>query len=450
MRGNNHKNSHITFFAETNFRNIRRKFGIKLADRRRHIYILGKSGVGKSTILLNMIVSDIRADLGLAVIDPHGDLVQATLDYIPQNRIEDVIYFNPADVEYPIAFNVLESVSPVHRPLVASGLISVFKKIWSEFWGPRLEYVLRNAILALLERDGNTLLDLPRLLTDEEYRMGLVTKVTDPVVKSFWETEYEKYPKVFRTETISPIQNKIGQYLSSFLIRNMVGQKENRFNLRDVIDTGKILLVNLSKGAIGEDNSALLGSMLVTKLYLAGLSRVNVSESQRKFFGLYVDEFQDFSHEGFANILSESRKYNLGLTITNQHLSQLDEKVKSSVIGNVGTLIAFRAGSEDSENLAKEFHPVFTQDDIISLPQFQIYLKLLINGTGSEAFSASTLPPPNRKSYHKEEIIETSRTRYCTPRETVEREIRKLYPPSVLSQKTYRYKSKSKTQTKLF
>lgn len=436
MRGNNHKD-HISFFAETNFRNLKRKFGIKLADRRRHIYIIGKTGVGKSTLLLNMIVSDIRAGLGLCLIDPHGDLVDEILEYIPSSRIKDVIFFNPTDVEYPIAFNLFENVSPVQRPLVASGIISVFKKIWSEFWGPRLEYVLRSAILALLEREGSTLLDLPRLLTDENFRQDVITSITDPVVKSFWESEYEKYPKVFRTETISPIQNKVGQYLSSFLIRNIVGHKENKFNLREVIDTGKILLVNLSKGAIGEDYSKLLGSMLVTKLYLAGLGRANIPEQSRNFFAVYVDEFQEFAHENFFDILSESRKYNLGLTITNQHLSQLEEKVKSSVIGNVGTLIAFRTGSEDSEILAKEFHPTFNEDDLISLPKYQIYLKLLINGTASEAFSATTLPQPNRKSYHKQDVIRFSRERYCTPRKVVEGQIRKSYQTYYPQQKLF-------------
>lgn len=430
MRKNNHKN-HITFFAQTNYRNIRKRFGIKQEDRRRHIYIIGKTGVGKSTLLQNMIVSDIRSGNGLAVIDPHGDLVESILDYIPLCRIKDVIYFNPSDTDYPIAFNVLESVSPVHRPLVASGLISVFKKIWFDSWGPRLEYVLRNGILALLEKEESTLLDLPRLLIDENFRQEVITKITDPVVKTFWESEYEKYPKVFRTETISPIQNKVGQYLSSFLIRNIVGQKENKFDLQDVLDTGKILLVNLSKGRIGEDNSRLLGAMLITKLYLANLSRVNIPEPQRKFFALYVDEFQDFATEGFANILSESRKYNLGLTITNQYVSQLDEKVKSAVFGNVGTLIAFEVGAEDAELLAKEFYPIFDEKDLISLPKHQIYLKLLINGTASEPFSATTLPPPNRKSYHREEIIEHSRNRYCTPRRIVEEQMRKHYLPKL-------------------
>lgn len=450
VRGTNHRTNHLTVFAQTNYRNIKKRFGIKLEDRRRHIYVIGKTGVGKSTLLLNMIVSDLRAGHGLAVIDPHGDLVESILDYVPLHRIKDVIYFNPADTEYPIAFNVLKRTVPAYRPLVASGLISVFKKIWADSWGPRLEYVLRNAILALLEREGSTLLDLPRLLNDWEFRREVIVRLNDPVVRAFWESEYENYPKVFRTETISPIQNKVGQYLSSFLIRNIVGQQENRFDLKEVLDAGKVLLVNLSKGRIGEDNSRLLGAMLVTKLYLTALSRVNVPEPERRFFALYVDEFQDFATESFANVLSESRKYNLGLTITNQYFGQLEEQVRASVLGNVGTLVAFRVGAEDSDILAREFSPVFSAEDLISLPEYQIYLKLLINGTASEAFSANTLPQPNRKSYHREEIIKASREKYCTPREVVEKEIRKLYPPSISPRAFFGYKPNRKTQPKLF
>ncbi len=379
--------------------------------------------MGKSTLLENMIVSDIRAGNGLAVIDPHGDLVEKVLDFIPQSRIEDVIYFNPADTGHPIAFNVLEAVSAVHRPLVASGLVSVFKKIWADSWGPRLEYVLRNAILALLECPGNTLLSLPRLLTDEFFREKIICNITDPVVKSFWETEYERYPKVFRTETISPIQNKVGQFLSSFLVRNILGQPINKFDLREVLDSNQILLVNLSKGKIGEDNSSLLGALLITTIFLAALSRADVPEKKRSFFALYVDEFQDFATESFANILSESRKYNLGIAISNQFLEQLDEKVRSAVFGNVGTIITFRVGSEDVPILAQEFFPTFDEKDLISLPKYHIYLKLSVDGVSSEPFSAVTLPPPNRKANLKEKVVEFSRKKYCTPKETVEKQI---------------------------
>lgn len=418
-------NNNITFFALTNYRNINKKFGIKKEDRRKHVYLIGKTGMGKSTALENIIYSDIQAGNGLAVIDPHGDLAVRILSYIPSHRINETIYFNPGDTAHPIAFNVLEKVDPVHRHLVASGLVGVFKKIWADSWGPRLEYVLRNSILALLENPGNTLLGIPRLLTDPRFRERIIKKVADPVVKAFWRVEYESYPKVFRAETISPIQNKVGQFLSSFLIRNIVGQTKSKFDLRDIIDNHKILICNLSKGKIGEDNSALLGALIITKLHLATMSRVDTEESKRKDFYLFVDEFQNFATESFANILSEARKYRLNLTICNQYLGQLDEQVKSSVFGNIGTLISFRVGSEDSEFLSQEFYPPFTQTDLQKLPKYDIYLKLMIDGVASDPFSATTLPPPNKTFNNQNKIIEQSRQRYSNPRKTVEQKISK-------------------------
>lgn len=419
------QNSDIILFAETNFRNQRRQFGIKTDDRRRHIYLIGKTGMGKSTNLENMIIQDIRAGRGVAVADPHGDLVDKIIDYIPSERVNDVVYLNPADTEYPVAFNILENVNPEHKSLVASGLVGVFKKIWADSWGPRLEYILMNTILSLLEYPGSTLLGVTRMLVDKKYRRKVVDKITDPVVKAFWIDEYANYNEKFRTEAISPIQNKVGQFLSSFLIRNIVGQPKSTIDMREIMDSGKILLMNLAKGRIGEESSALLGAMMITKLQLAAMSRVDVLEEQRRDFYLYVDEFQNFATESFANILSEARKYRLNLIIAHQYIEQLDEKVRASVFGNIGTIICFRVGAGDSEFLEKEFAPVFDENDLLNLTKFDIYLKLMIDGVASTPFSASTLPPlsESMKTNNREKVIRVSRERYAKPKDSVEEKI---------------------------
>lgn len=419
---NKNENS-ITVFAETNFRGQRKKFGIKPDDRRRHVYSIGKTGMGKSVTLENMIYSDIMAGKGVAVVDPHGDLVEKVLDFIPTNRVNDVIYFNPADLNYPIAFNVFERVSKEHQHLIASGLVGVFKKIWAESWGPRLEYVLRNAILALLDYPDSTLLGVMRLLVDKNYRKKVITKIQDPVVKSFWVEEYSKYPDRFQAEAIAPIQNKVGQFLSNPLIRNIVGQVKSTIDIRDIMDNKKILLLNLSKGRIGEDNSALLGAMMITKIQLAAMSRVDVPEEKREDFYLYVDEFQNFSTESFANILSEARKYRLNLIIAHQYIEQLDETVQAAVFGNVGTIICFRVGAADADELVKEFTPRFTEEDLVNLPKYNVYLKLMIDGVASDPFSATTLPPLAVNTMNKDKIIRVSRERYAKPREMVEEKI---------------------------
>lgn len=415
----------ITPFAETNFRSQRRRFGIKIDDRRRHMYVIGKTGMGKSTLLENMIISDIRDGHGLAVVDPHGDLVEKIIDYIPANRINDVVYFNPADIDFPIAFNALESVDSAHRHLVASGMIGVFKKIWADSWGPRLEYVLRNTILSLLEYPGSTILGITRLLVDNKYRKKVVAKISDPILKTFWLDEYASYSSQFRTEAISPIQNKVGQFLSSSIIRNIVGQTKSSIDMREVMDSGKILLMNLAKGRIGEDNSKLLGAMMITKLQLAAMSRVDMPEEERPDFFLFVDEFQNFATESFANILSEARKYHLDLIIAHQYIEQLDEIVRAAVFGNVGTLICFRVGAADGEFLEKEFDPTFTPTDLVNLAKYEMYLKLMIDGMASEPFSARGLPPIQTQSTdgHRTKIINVSRERYATPRAVVEEKI---------------------------
>lgn len=415
----------ITVFAETNFRNQRKRFGIKCDDRRRHLYIIGKTGMGKTTLLENMIISDVLNGEGCCYIDPHGDTAEKILNYIPSERINDVIYFNPADTDFPIAFNVLEAVDEKDKHLIASGLISVFKKQFAESWGPRLEYILRNAILALLDYPGSTLLGIMRILVDKNYRKKVVDKVKDPVVKSFWTNEYTKWNERVLQEVISPIQNKVGQFLSNFLIRNIVGQVKSTINLRDIIDHRKILILNLSKGRIGEDTMQLLGSMIVTKIYLAAMSRVDVLEKERQDFFLYVDEFQNFATDSFADILSEARKYRLNLTIAHQYIEQLPEKVAAAIFGNVGTLICFRVGAADAESLIKEFTPFFIEEDLVNLPAFNIYLKLMVDGISSDPFSATTLPPlfEDRITNNNEKIIRISRERYTKPRLVVEDKI---------------------------
>ncbi|HBT92528.1 MAG TPA: hypothetical protein DEA87_03595 [Candidatus Veblenbacteria bacterium] len=410
-------------FAITNFRQQQRKFGIKLDDRRRHMYIIGKSGTGKSVLQENMIFTDIRAGNGLAVVDPHGDLVEKVLDLVPSNRVNDVIYFNPSDVDYPIAFNPLETVDPKYRHLVASGLVGVFKKIWADSWGPRLEYILRNAILSLLEYPSSTLLGITRILVDKYYRKKVLEKVADPVVRSFWIDEYDNYNEKFRTEAISPIQNKIGQFLSSAVIRNIVGQPKSTIDLRKIMDEKKVLLMNLSKGRVGEDNSALLGAMMITKIQLAAMSRIDMAEEQRKDFFLYVDEFQNFATESFATILSEARKYRLNLIIAHQYIEQLGDVVKAAVFGNIGTMVVFRIGADDAEFLEKEFAPIFTETDLVNLPNYHVYLKLMIDGVTSDPFSAVTMPPIGQRNNNRNSIIRVSRERYAQDRVKVEEKI---------------------------
>jgi hypothetical protein len=421
-RSENAKNQ-ITPFAVTDYRDIKKRFGIKEKNRRGHMYIIGKTGTGKTTLIENMIISDIRAGNGLAVIDPHGDLAEDLLNFVPKRRIKETIYFNPSDLEYPIAFNLLEKVDRNHQHLVASGLISVFKKIWYEFWGPRMEHILRHAILALLEYPGSTLLDLPPMLVDKDFRKRVLEKVTNPQVRDFWFTEFDKYSAWFRSEAVAPIQNKVGQFLTTPLIRNIVGQTQSLIDFRRIMDEGKILVVNLSKGKIGEDNSALLGAMIVTKIQLAALSRGDIPEWDRRPFYFYVDEIQNFLTQSFCDILSEARKYGLCLTLTHQYIEQLEEKIRCSIFGNVGTLITFRIGARDAQFLEKEFSPVFDMTDLVNLPNYHIYLKLMINGVTSNPFSAITLPPPEIKTFHKSKIIKASRKNFARPGAEVEREI---------------------------
>jgi len=416
----------INFFAETNFRNIQKKFGIKVDDRRRHVYIVGKTGMGKTAMLQNMAIQDIQEGRGVGFVDPHGEAAEELLDFVPSSRINDVIYVNPADLDYPIAFNVMEKVSPEYRHLVAGGLMGVFKKIWPDVWSARMEYILNNSILALLEYPGSTLLGINRMLSDIEFRKKVVDKVTDPVIKAFWVNEFARYTQRYEVEATAAIQNKVGQFISAPLIRNLIGQVKSTINMREIMDKGKILILNLSKGRIGEDNSMLMGALLITKLQLAAMSRVDMPEKKRKDFFLYVDEFQNFATESFVNILSEARKYRLALILAHQYIAQMDETVRDAVFGNVGTLISFRVGAEDAEFLEKEFSPDFMAEDIVNLGKYNVYLKLMIDGVAGRPFSALTLPPfPTPQVSNKEKIIKVSREKYGTPRKEVEEKITK-------------------------
>ena len=420
----------ITPLAITNWRDIRKKIGIKEKNRRGHIYVIGKTGTGKSSLLGNMAISDIEGGNGIALIDPHGDLAESLLKHIPQERLKEVIYFNPGDLEYPIAFNPLEKIHPDFHHLVVSGLISVFRKIWSEFWGPRLEHIFRHALYTLLEYPESTLLDVPRLLTEKDFRLRVINSITNPHIKAFWLNEFEKYSAWLKTEAVAPILNKMGQFLTSLPLRNVIGQPVNRFHIGEAMDEGKILIVNLAKGKLGEDNSAILGSMLVTEIYLSALRRARIPEVERRPFYLYVDEFYTFITLTFADILSEARKYGLNLVLAHQYINQLHEKVSDAIFGNVGTIISFRIGSDDAEFLAKEFKPTFNESDLVNLPNYNIYLKLMVNGITSLPFSATTLPFPVNQISDPEEISENSRIRYCGKRKEVEDEILKRITPN--------------------
>ncbi|MEK7073638.1 MAG: type IV secretion system DNA-binding domain-containing protein [Patescibacteria group bacterium] len=414
----------INLFAETNYRNARRKFGIKTDDRRRHVYVLGKTGMGKTTLLENMILNDIAAGHGVCYVDPHGDTAEKLLNFIPANRINDVVYFNPADLDFPIGFNVLEAVDEASRPLVAQGLMGVFKKIWPDVWSARMEHILNQCILSLLEYPDSTLLGINRILVDKEFRKRVVSQMRDPVVKAFWVDEYARWEDRFRNEAIAPIQNKVGQFLAATIIRNIVAQVKSTINIREIMDEGKILIINLAKGRIGEDSSRLLGGMIITKLQLAAMERVDMAEEERRDFYLYVDEFQNFATASFANILSEARKYRLNLIVAHQYIEQLDEDyVRPAVFGNVGTMIFFRIGAADALFLEQEVAPRFLPEDLTNLTKFEVYIKLMIDGVASEIFSANTLPPINQSTDSAERVIKVSRERYARPRAEVEEKI---------------------------
>lgn len=420
----------VTYFAKTDARNKEQSFGIKAKDRTRHMYVIGKTGMGKSTLLENMAVQDIQNGNGLAFMDPHGKTAELLLEYIPEERLKDVLYFAPFDMENPISFNVMEDVGPDQRHLVLSGLMSTFKKIWVDAWSARMEYILGNTILALLEYPDATLLSASRMLSDKNYRKKVVDNVTDVSVKSFWVDEFAKYTDRFAADATPAIQNKIGQFTANPVIRNIIGQPHSSFDIRKMMDEKKIIIINLSKGRVGESNANLLGSMLITKIYLAAMSRADASPEEMKQlpnFYLYVDEFQSFANESFANILSEARKYKLNLTIAHQYIDQMTEEVRSAVFGNVGTMVAFRVGATDAEVFEREFAPQFTAEDMVNLGFAQIYLRLMIDGIGSLPFSATTLPPIEPPEVNNmQRVIEVSREQFANKRVDVEAKIATL------------------------
>lgn len=444
----------ITYMGSVDYRNKMVKFGIKAKDRTKHLYVIGKSGMGKSTLLENMAIQDIQNGEGLAFIDPHGGTAEKLLDFVPEHRKDDVIYFAPFDTEYPVALNVLEKVDINKRHLVANGLMAAFKKVFGEDkFSDRMQYILNNIILTLLENDDETLIGINRMLSDKEYRKKMVANVQDPSIRSFWLEEFAKAGEKYQQEAAPAIQNKIGQFTSNPLIRNIIGQKRTSFDIREVMDKRKILIMNLSKGKMGEGNANLIGSLLITKIYSAAMSRADVDPYKLEElppFYFYVDEFQNFANDSFAQILSEARKYQLALTVAHQYVDQMTEEVKAAIFGNIGTMVTFRVGATDADVFEKEFAPVFSADDIVNLSAFQMYLRLMIDSVGSKPFSAKGLPPIAKPATsHAKEIIEHSRKFYGKKKEEVEKEIGDWYVPvlekDLQSEKRNSYQGHQKT-----
>jgi len=398
-------------------------FGIQGEDRSRHLYVIGKTGTGKTTLLKNLIVQDIAAGRGVGVIDPHGDLAQSVLDLIPRSRTEDVVYFDPADQEHPIAFNPLDSMPPEQKHLVASGIVGAFKNVWRDSWGARTEYILYAAVAALLDCENASLLGVQRMLSDERYRAWVVKQVKDPLVRSFWVREFGEYDSRFMHEAVAPLQNKVGQLVMSPLLRNILGQVRSRINARFMMDNERIFISDLSKGRIGEDKSNLLGSLLVSHFQLAAMSRANVPESERKDFFLVIDEFQNFATDSFASILSEARKYRLCLTLSHQYVRQLKEEIRDAVFGNVGSIIAFRVGQADASVLEREFDNTYSATCFTALGNHEVCAKLLVHGEQREPFLGKTLGQLGAQFRRRESIIRRSRGKYSTGRTVVEDKI---------------------------
>ena len=414
----------LTILGNTDYRGEKITFGIKKEDKFRHMYIVGKTGTGKSVFLSNMIISDMKAGNGLCLLDPHGELVDSVLEHIPTNRINDVILFDVADSDYPIGFNLLQANTEEEKNLVASGVVSTFNKLFENSRGPRLEYILRNVVISLVDYPNATLMHILRVLTDKTFREEVISCVKDPVVLKFRTSEFNKWNDKQRDEAISPITNKVGQFLSSKLVRNIFGQPRTKLNLRKALDEGKIILVNLSKGLIGEDNANMIGSLLVTKFQIDAMSRADIPYSQRRDFYLYIDEFQNFASESFVTILSEARKYKLSLIVANQYTSQLMETIKDAIFGNVGTTIAFTVGKDDADVITGQFKGMVAVNDLISLPKYTTYTRLMIDGISSDPFSTKTLPP-NLVGEGSLELIDKirkqSRQRYAMEREQLEK-----------------------------
>lgn len=410
----------VSAFGVTNYHNNFVPFGIHRSDRRRHLYAVGKSGSGKSKLLELLILEDLKNGEGIAVLDPHGDLVDAILRYVPEHRIQDVVLLDPADTEFPIAFNPLEHVEEAYKMQVTIGFLQIFKKLFGSNWSDRLEHVLRYTTLALLDSPNTTVLSILKMLTDKNYRQKIVARIQDSVVKSFWVSEFAAWSEKFDADAITPLLNKVGQFVATNMIRNIIGQPTTKFDIREIMDKKKILLVKVSKGLLGEENASLIGSMFITKLYQAAMSRADTREEERTDFYLYVDEFQNFATDTFTEILSEARKYRLNLTIAHQYMGQLSDTVRKTVFGNIGSMISFRVGAEDAAILASEYNPVFKERDIINLGVREFYTKMSVNGELREPFSGFTLDVPVPANDYTKEIIAWSRSQYCAPRKDVE------------------------------
>lgn len=416
-----------TYIGRTTYRDSLVRFGLKRDDRTTHFYSVGKTGAGKTTLFKNMIVQDIRNGEGVGVIDPHGDLIEELLNFIPKNRMEDVILFDPGDTAHPVALNVLECPDQSQKNLMASGIVGSIKNHFENSWGPRLEYLLNNAVLTLLEVPSTTMLGITRILEDKNYQKYITYKIKDPVIKDFWENEFKQMMGnvAFHTEAIAPIQNKIGRFLASTTIRNILGQARSTLKVEDVMNNRKILFANLAKGKIGADNAALLGSLLVSRINFMAMQRVKIPPEQRKDFYLYVDEFQNFASGTFGSILSEARKYRLSLHMTHQYTAQLPDEVRESVFGNVGTMVVFGVGAPDAHALAPEFAPYFEENDLISLERHHAYVKMMINGMTEAPFSAVTDPPPNDPDNLKDEVVKMSWAKYSTDSNLVEDRVKR-------------------------
>lgn len=423
--------SEITPIGVTNFRNDKKSFGIKDADRLNHIYVVGKTGTGKSTLLLNMAVSDMQRGNGICLIDPHGDIAEKILNYVPKDRINDVIYFNPADETHVIGFNPLQDIPKDQQHLVVAGLIATFKKIWIDSWGPRLEYILRYTILTLFTYPDASLLDIQPILTNYNFRKRVLSYCSDQYLLSFWNNEFDKYPPQLKSEAISPILNKTGLFTAIAQLRNVIGQTTRSFQIPVVMEQKKILICNLAKGKLGEDATTVLGSMMVNAIQLAALSRASEDEQDRKPFYLYVDEMHSFVSLSFADILAEARKYKLSLFLAHQYIEQIHEKIRYAIFGNVGTMIIFRVGADDAKHLTQEVYPVFSEEDLVNLPKYSMYLKLMIDGATSKPFSAVTIPTQKVSTSFKKEVIFQSRKNYGSKRNLVEEEISRRYPGTI-------------------
>ena len=424
----------ISAFGLTNFRGINQQFGLYRSDRSRHVYIIGQTGAGKSGLLELFTLSDIYHNQGYAIIDPHGDFAVDNLRFIPAHRIEDVVYFNPADTAHPLGFNPMEVIDPNLKNNTSSEIIGVLKRMFGESWGPRLEYILRYTILALLDHPNTTMLDITRMLTDKKFRKEVLSTCQDTVVMNFWNIEFASWNDKFQAEAVAPVLNKVGAFTANPIIRNIIGQPKSTFNIRQLMDEGKILIVNLSKGLIGEDNAGILGAFIVTKIQLAAMSRSDIPnvEDRRPFY-LYVDEFQNFATDSFATILSEARKYGLNLTVANQYISQMQDTVRDAVFGNVGTMISFRVSADDAPILSKQFEPQFEPADLLQMHNRNFIVNMVIKGEKAPAFSATTLALPTSQTDYFEQIVAHSRSVYSRDRSEVEQEIRSLIAPDQLA-----------------